>query len=42
MQSIGSDAFYNCSGLISLDLPNSLQTIESYAFYNCSGLTSLN
>ena len=38
--SIGSYAFYNCSGLTgSLDIPFSVILIDSYAFYNCRGLT---
>ena len=38
---IGPDAFYRCSGLTSITLPESLTSIESYAFYECSGLTSI-
>ncbi len=38
---IGSFAFYECSGLTSVELPNTLTTIGSYAFYYCQGLTSL-
>ena len=38
--SIGSDAFYSCTGLTgSLTLPNSLTSIGSNAFYGCSGFT---
>ena len=38
--SIGSRAFYNCSGLISVTIPNSVTDIESSAFSHCSSLTS--
>lgn len=37
--SIGSSAFYNCSGLKSIEIPDSITSIDSSAFYNCSGLT---
>ena len=39
--SIGSAAFYGCSGLTSLTIPSSVTSIGEYAFENCSGLTSL-
>ena len=39
---IGSNAFYRCSGLTSVTIPNSVTTIGSSAFYGCSGLTSIN
>jgi uncharacterized repeat protein (TIGR02543 family) len=39
LASIGSDAFYNCSGLKELNLPTGLTSIGSYAFSNCSGLS---
>lgn len=33
-------AFYNCSGLTSVSIPESITSIGSSAFYGCSGLTS--
>jgi hypothetical protein len=39
--SIGNYAFYYCSGLTSVDIPNSVTTIGNYAFSVCSGLTSV-
>ena len=39
---IGSGAFRDCTGLTSIELPNSIKTIESNAFYGCTGLTSVN
>ena len=41
MTSIGSSAFYKCSGLTSVTIGNSVTSIGSYAFYECSGLTSV-
>ena len=38
---IGDYAFYNCSGLTSLTLPDGITSIDIRAFYGCSGLTSL-
>ena len=37
--SIGSYAFYGCSGLTSVTIPNSVTSIGYRAFYCCSGLT---
>ena len=39
--SIGSYAFWNCSGLTSITIPNSVTAIGSSAFSNCSSLTSV-
>lgn len=40
--SIGQNAFYQCTGITSLDFSNSgVTTIGAGAFYNCTGLTSL-
>ncbi len=39
--SIGEWAFYGCSGLTSVTIPNSVTSIGSYAFWRCSGLTSV-
>ena len=38
---IGYRAFFGCSGLTSVSIPNSVISIGSEAFYNCSGLTSI-
>ena len=39
--SIGSYAFYNCSGLTSVTISDSVTSIDNSAFYSCSGLTSI-
>ena len=38
---IGSDAFYNNTGLTSVSIPSSITSIGSKAFYNCDKLTSV-
>ncbi len=35
---IGENAFQNCTGMESIDIPGSVKTIGKYAFYRCSGL----
>lgn len=37
--SIGTNMFYGCTGLKTINFPNSLTKISDSAFYNCSGLT---
>ena len=41
IERIGDYAFYDCSGLTSITIPNSVTSISGYAFYGCSGLTSV-
>ena len=38
---IGYQAFYNCSGLTSITIPNSVTTIGCGAFSDCSSLTNI-
>lgn len=39
--SIGEEAFYECNGLTSVTIPNSVTTIDNYAFAFCTGLASV-
>ena len=39
--SIGKNAFYHCTGLTSIEIPNSVTSIGGYAFQGCTGLTSV-
>jgi uncharacterized repeat protein (TIGR02543 family) len=39
--SIGEYAFYDCTSLTSVTIPNSVTSIGEYAFYDCTSLTSV-
>lgn len=39
--SIGGSAFYGCSSLASIEIPDGVTSIGSRAFYRCSNLTSI-
>ena len=39
--SIGNDAFYHCTSLTSIEIPNSVTSIGDYAFSGCESLTSI-
>ena len=39
--SIGFEAFWGCSSLTSITIPNSVTSIDNRAFYECSSLTSI-
>ena len=38
---IGNSAFYGCSGLTSIEIPNSVTSIGNYAFDGCSSLKTV-
>ncbi len=38
---IAGDAFYNCTSLISITIPNSVSTIGNYAFSRCTDLSTI-
>lgn len=38
---IGMEAFYGCSDMTSVNIPNSVKKLGYHAFYGCSGLTSI-
>ena len=39
--SIGDSAFFGCSGLTSITIPDGVTSIGHHAFFGCSGLTSI-
>jgi len=39
--SIGFAAFFRCTGLTSITIPNSVTSVDSSAFYGCTGLMSI-
>ncbi len=39
--SIGDRAFYNCTGLAEITIPNNVTSIGDFAFYNCDGLKEI-
>ena len=41
LTNIGEEAFYNCTGMTSMAIPNTVTTIGKRAFKSCSGLTSV-
>ena len=41
ISALGAKAFYTCSALTSVEIPNGVTSIGRQAFYGCSGLTSV-
>ena len=41
VNALGYEAFYNCTSLTRVEIPNSVIAIGGYAFENCSSLTSI-
>ena len=39
--SIGNFAFYDCTSLTSITIPNSVTSISAYAFYNCTSFATV-
>ncbi len=39
--SIGKSAFYNCTNLTHINIPNGVKSIGEYAFYYCQSLTNI-
>jgi hypothetical protein len=42
VSTIGEEAFFNCTSLLSATIPNTIITIKNAAFYNCYELKSIN
>lgn len=41
LKRIGMGAFYNCDGLVALDIPQSVDYLGDYAFYDCDMLNQM-
>ena len=41
VNTIGSNAFYGCSAIKKLVIPDNVTTLNSYCFYNCSGIEEM-